>query len=107
MNLSEPSFWAILAVLLAPGGVGFLWLKRRLNITDDAATAVAGEGSPKPHDYDQALIVLAARVERQDGELTRLRIYLPQVIGWGHRGWAHAPAERREPLPMPPDGGLG
>lgn len=97
----DPSFWGLLAVILAPGGIFALWARKKLKLSTDAADAVAGDG-PKPSDYDQALIVLAARVERQSGELTSLKIYLPQVIGWGHRGWAHAPADYREPLPVPP-----
>ena len=107
MSPADPSFWGLLAVILGPGGIAtavlVAWVQRKTRPSDEAAEKVAG-GGPKPLDMDQALIVLSDRLEGVTHELNALRIYLPQVIGWGHRGWAHAHPEQREPLPKPPDG---
>lgn len=100
----NPSFWALLAVLLTPGGIAFLWLRKKLRLSPDAADAVAPPTGPKPVDHNEALISLASQMAELRDELVSHKIYVPQLIGWGYRGWRHAPADAREPVPPPPKG---
>lgn len=96
----------LLGLLVAPGSVFstilILWVRKKLRIGEAAANAVAPNGGPKPADYDQALILLAARVE----ELTELKVAFPMWVGFGRRGWARAVrhGETAEPEPPMPRG---
>lgn len=95
------NLWGLLGLLLTPGGIVttilVLWVRKKLRIGDDAATAVAPSG-PKPADYDQALILLAARVE----ELTEFKSAFPLWVGFGRRGWRLAVSHGEAPEPEPP-----
>lgn len=100
----DPSFWLVLTALLTPGGIGFLWLRKKLRLTPDAADAVSPGIGPKPADVNDALIVLAKQLDEHGKALDQLRIYVPLLQAWGHRGWRHAPVAQREPMPEPPQG---
>jgi hypothetical protein len=100
----NPSFWGLLAVILTPGGIGFLWLVKKARLSPDAAVAVARPEGPLPSNHNEALISLALQLEELRTDLTNHKVYVPQLVGWGRRGWSHAPAEQREPLPEPPRG---
>ncbi len=100
----NPSFWALMVVLLTPGGIAFLWLRKKLRLSPDAAEAVAPPEGPRPASHNEALIALAAQVGELRSELVNHKVYVPQLVGWGYRGWRHAPVDEREPLPVPPEG---
>lgn len=94
-----------LAVLiLGPGSILGLWARKRLKLSPEAAEAVAPPEGPKPANHNEALISLAAQVAELRDDLTNHKVYVPQLIGWGRRGWRHAPEDQREPLPDPPKG---
>lgn len=94
-----------LAVLvIGPGSLLALWARKKLKLSPEAADAVAPPEGPKPGNHNEALISLAAQVSELRSDLTDHRIYIPQVVGWGRRGWRHVPFEEREPLPEPPKG---
>lgn len=94
----------LVVVVLTPGGIAFLWLRKKMNLSPEAAAAVAPPEGPKPANHDEALISLATQLAELREDVTNHRVYLPRVVDWGHRGWRHAPAGEREPLPHPPKG---
>lgn len=102
--MSSDAQVALIGVLALVVPVFVLWLKRTLRLSPEAANAVSAGSPLRPKDTDQAFIALAHKVNEQGVHLEGLKVYLPQVVGWGHRGWQHAEPEVREPLPAPPDG---
>ena len=86
------------------------WLRKRLNLSDEAATAIklTTLGDTKPVDVDQALVLLAEKLAQQDGEIKDLQkrdnawaMFTWELEHWGLRGWSRAP-QPHEPMPQRP-----
>ena len=114
----SPDAWGIVAlVVTALVGVLAAWLRKRLGLSDEAGQAVKQAAGKKPSGYDEALLLIAGRVQDLDAENEALKAaaasqradfaavaqWAIYVEMWGYRGWAHAPEERREDPPPKPD----
>lgn len=107
MAVTAEAGWVALALPVV--GVFVLWLRSRLGLSEDTAAAVATASSSgpikeKPQNVDQAITILARRLDEQSTQITLMAIYIPQLSAWGERGWAPTPPEEREPRPPMPLG---
>lgn len=103
--------WGIVAILVtAAVGVAVAYARKRLGLSDEAGQAVKDASGKKPSGYDEALLLIAGRVQDLDAENDKLKTSLHQVAywavqveGWGYKGWSYAPAGEREDPPAKPN----
>lgn len=102
--MSETAWTVLGAAVLAPLVAVFVaWLRKRLNLSDEASTAVkmSTSADQRPATWNDAIVLLAQEIAELKKRDNAWAMFTWELEHWGLKGWSRAP-KPHEPMPQRP-----